>query len=142
MYYLDFTTNTDYYDENIEQQVTGMAALKVYSYTLSYNTLIDEAWTGREQRRDAWVEPRRKWVLEFQKEPTLGRKLEEFFNECKGRKKAFKFKWSKYDKNGEDLGGDDNWYFVRFNSDDITIEIDYLGFRHTTLEIVEVRNEL
>ena len=38
------------------------------------------------------------------------------------------------------MGGDDEWYYVRFNTDTYSTDIDYLGYRHTTLEIIEVRN--
>ena len=55
MYNLDISTNEDYYDYLINEQVTGIAALKVYSYTLSYNTLIDDKFTGNEQRRNIYV---------------------------------------------------------------------------------------
>lgn len=140
MYNLDISTNEDYYDYYINGQVTGIAALKVYSYSLSYNTLIDEKFTGNEQRRDVWSQPRRTWTLEFQKSPELGRKLENFFKEHLGRRNAFRFKWVKINSEGEDMGGDDEWYYVRFNTDTYSTDIDYYGYRHTTLEIIEVRN--
>ena len=57
-----------------------------------------------------------------------------------GRRTAFRFKWVKENSDGEDMGGDDNWYYVRFNTDKYSTQIDYYGYRHTTLEIIEVRN--
>lgn len=140
MYNLDISTNEDYYDYELNQEVIGIAALQVYSYSISYKTLIDEKFTGNEQRRDVWSQPRRTWTLEFQKTPELGRKLENFFKDCLGRRKAFRFKWVKENADGEDMGGDNEWYYVRFNTDTLTTEIDYLGYRHQTLEIIEVRN--
>ena len=59
MYNLDVSTNEDYYDYELNQEVTGIAALKVYDYSLEYKTLIDEKFTGNEQRRDVWSQPRR-----------------------------------------------------------------------------------
>lgn len=137
---LDITTNDDYTDDVNGVEAWGIAALQVYSYTLSYNTLVDDKWTGNEQRRQQWTYPRRVWTLEFQKTPEGGRKLEEFFKEVKGRFKAFKFKWSSTYADGTDMGGDDQWYYVRFNTDSLQQSIDYLGYRTCTLEILEVRN--
>lgn len=140
MIYVDFTTNEDYRDYDLDVDVLGIASLSVYGYQISYNTLIDTKWSGNEQRRDVWTNPRRTWTLEFQKTPALGRKLEEFFKSCLGRKKAFMFKWSKFNSKGEDCGGDDKWYYVRLNSDELKVEIDYYGYRHTTLELIQLMN--
>lgn len=137
---LDITTNDDYTDDVNGVEAWGIAALQVYSYTLSYNTLVDDKWTGNEQRRQQWTYPRRVWTLEFQKTPEGGRKLEEFFKEVKGRFKAFKFKWAETYLDGTDMRGDDQWYYVRFNSDDLKLEVDYMGYVHTTIEVIEVRN--
>lgn len=137
---LDITTNEDYKDVANGVEAWGITALQVYSYTLSYNTLIDEKWTGNEQRRQQWTYPRRKWTLEFRKTPDGGRKLEEFFKEVRGQFKAFKFRWAKTYEDGSDMGGDDQWYYVRFNTDSLQQNIDYLGYRTCTLEILEVRN--
>lgn len=135
---LDITTNTDYKQGDLE--VWGIMALQVYSYTLSYNTLIDEKWTANEQRRAQWTYPRRVWTLEFKKTPEAGRKFEDFFKTCRGRFKAFKFKWSKTYEDGTDMGGDNEWYYVRFNSDDLKVSMDYCGYRTFTIELIELRN--
>lgn len=135
---LDITTNSDY--KNGEIDVRGIKALQVYSYNLEFNTLIDEKWSANEQRRAQWTHPRRRWTLEFQKTPDGGRKFEEFFKECRGRFKAFKFKWSRTYDDNSDMGGDDEWYTVRFNSDSLNQSVDYYGYRVWTIDIVEVRN--
>lgn len=137
---LDVTSNSDYRDDSIGVEAWGITALQVYSYTLSYNTLIDEKWTGNEQRRQQWTYPRRKWTLEFRKTPDGGRKLENFFNEVKGQFKAFKFKWASTYADGTDMGGDDQWYYVRFASDDLQFNVDYCGYRVATIDLLEVRN--
>lgn len=137
---LDVTSNSDYRDDSIGVEAWGITALQVYSYTLSYNTLVDEKWTGNEQRRQQWTYPRRKWTLEFRKTPDGGRKLENFFNEVKGQFKAFKFKWASTYADGTDMGGDDQWYYVRFASDDLQFNVDYCGYRVATIDLLEVRN--
>lgn len=137
---LDCTVAEDYKDVANGVEAWGIVALQVYSYTLSYNTLVDEKWTGNEQRRQQWTYPRRKWTLEFRKTPDGGRKLENFFKEVKGQFKAFKFKWSKTYADGTDMGGDDQWYYVRFASDDLQFNVDYMGYRVTTIDLIEVRN--
>lgn len=137
---LDVTSNSDYRDDSIGIEAWGITALQVYSYTLSYNTLIDEKWTGNEQRRQQWTYPRRKWTLEFRKTPDGGRKLENFFNEVKGQFKAFKFRWASTYADGTDMGGDDQWYYVRFASDDLQFNVDYMGYRVATIDLIEIRN--
>lgn len=137
---LDITTNTDYASGDLD--VRGIMALQVYSYAIEYNTLIDEKWSANEQRRAQWTHPRRRWTLEFQKTPEGGRKFEEFFKECRGKFKAFKFKWSKNYEDLNDMGGDDEWYTVRFDSDRLTQNVDYLGYRVWTIDIVEVRSSV
>lgn len=137
---LDVTSNSDYRDDSIGVEAWGITALQVYSYTLSYNTLVDEKWTGNEQRRQQWTYPRRKWTLEFRKTPDGGRKLENFFKEVKGQFKAFKFRWASTYADGTDMGGDDQWYYVRFASDDLQFNVDYCGYRVATVDLIEVRN--
>lgn len=137
---LDVTSNSDYKDVANGVEAWGIMALQVYSYTLSYNTLVDEKWTGNEQRRQQWTYPRRKWTLEFRKTPDGGRKLENFFKEVRGQFKAFKFKWSKTYEDGTDMGGDDQWYYVRFASDDLQSQINEMGYRVVTIDLLEVRN--
>lgn len=137
---LDVTSNSDYRDDSIGVEAWGITALQVYSYTLSYNTLIDEKWTGNEQRRQQWTYPRRKWTLEFRKTPDGGRKLENFFKEVKGQFKAFKFRWASTYADGTDMGGDDQWYYVRFASDDLQFNVDYCGYRVATIDLIEIRN--
>ncbi len=136
---LDITTNTDSIDSTSQSKIWGITALQLYSYSISFKTLVDSKWTGNEQRNSVWTEPRRVWTLEFQKDAKDGRKFEEFFKECKGRFRKFKFKWAKTFNGNDDLGGDDKWYTVRFNSDELKIEVDYMGFRHFVVELIEVR---
>lgn len=139
MYGLDITTNTNYTDSGSGTElIYGIKALQVYSYEVSYNTLVDEKFTGNEQRRPKWSAPRRKWTLEFQKKPEDGKKFETFFNLVMGRYRTWKFKWSS-SYEGMNMGGDGKWYNVRFDSDSLKVNIDYLGYRHFTIDVIEVR---
>lgn len=136
---LDVTTNEDYEDSKSGAEfIYGIKALQVYSYEISYNTLVDEKFTGNEQRRPKWSLPRRKWTLEFQKNHSDGVKFEDFFKEVMGRYKTWKFKWSSTYE-GMNMGGNELWYNVRFDSDSLKVNIDYLGYRHFTIDVIEVR---
>lgn len=137
---MDITTNTDYKDYETGAEVWGIAAAQVYSYKLEYNTLIDEKWSANEQRRAQWDAPRRTWTLDFKKTPAAGRKFEDFYKAVMGSFKAFKFKWSKYAEDGTDMGGDDNWYTVRFSSDTLSVNVNYMGYREFSIDIQELRN--
>lgn len=136
---LDATVNANYKDDTENIDVWGIQAQQVYSYNVKYNTLVDEKWTGNEQRSPVWSKPRRKWTLEFKKSAEGGKKLEEFFNICKGRYKTFKFKWnSTFSEDNSEWYGDNKWYKVRFDTDELKYEIDYLGYITCKLDIVEV----
>lgn len=137
---LDITTNKDY-KLGDGTEVWGITALQLYSYTIEYNTLVDEKWTGNEQRRAQWTEPRRAWTLKFQKDPSGGRKLEDFFKRLKGKYRAFKFLWAKtYAEDNTDNGGDDIWYYVRMDSDSLQFTMNYMGYREVSITLIEVRN--
>ena len=137
---LDISTNENYTDGNEGLDVWGIVAVQVYDYNISYNTLVDEKWTGNEQRRAQWTYPRRSWTLEFEKDALGAEKFEKFFQTVKGKFKAFKFKWSKYASDGSPMGGDDKWYYCRFNSDDLKCSVDYYGYRTFQIEIIELRS--
>ena len=38
------------------------------------------------------------------------------------------------------MGGDDQWYYVRFASDDLQFQINEMGYRVVTIDLLEVRN--
>lgn len=141
MLYIDVTTNSNYTDKTLNVSVIGIKALHVYSYDLEFKTLVDSSWSGTEQRRDQWSRPRRTWTLDFKKTPELGKKLEQFFIDCMGKKKAFMFKWNTTNDEGNNLGGDGNWYKVRFDTDKLSTKVNELGYREVTnLKLIEVLN--
>lgn len=105
---------------------------KAYTASVEFQTIVDEKFTGSEQRRDLWTNPRRKWVLEFDKNKVDREALVNFFIAQKGRKKSFNWAWA------SDKGGDGNTYIVRFNSDAMNLDIMELGYSNFKLELVEV----
>lgn len=105
---------------------------KAYTASVEFQTIVDEKFTGSEQRRDIWTNPRRKWVLEFDKNKVDREDLVDFFIAQKGRKNSFKWTWA------ADKGGDDVEYTVRFNSDSINLDVMELGYSNFKLELVEV----
>lgn len=117
----------------------GVKIQKTYTASIEFKTLVDEHFTGNEQRRDQWTKPRRSWVLEFEKTPDNARIMEKFFIRQKGRKRAFQWKWDKY-VDGYDTGGDDATYTVRFDTDKIEFNIMEMGYRTFKVTIVQVMN--
>ncbi len=105
---------------------------RAYTAGVEFKTIVDEKTSGKEQRRDMWTHPRRKWVLEFDKNKVAREALVAFFMTQKGRKKTFHWTWS------SDKGGDGNTYMVRFNADSLDLDIMELGYSNFKMEIVEV----
>jgi hypothetical protein len=105
---------------------------RAYTASLEFNTIVDEKFTGNEQRRDVWENPRRTWILEMDKNKIDREALEAFFTARKGRKEAFNFVWE------TDKGGDGQTYKVRFGSDKLELNILELGYSNFKIELVEV----
>lgn len=116
-------------------EVFNVPYKELYTGFVEFKTVVDEHFSGNEQRRDQWTNPRRGWVLEFEKNSTASKALEDFFIRMKGRRKAFLFKWeSKY-------GGDDTTYKVRFDTDKLEYNVLYYGYRTFRIAIVEVKGD-
>lgn len=105
---------------------------KAHTACVEFKTIVDEATSGKEQRRDMWSAPQRKWQLEFDKNKIDREALVAFFIQQKGRKKTFQWIWE------VDKGGDGNTYLVRFASDKLELNILELGYSNFKIEIVEV----
>lgn len=133
------TTKNEAYDEVLG--TIGIRCLKVYTGSIEFKTYVDEKFTGHEQRKDAWTNPRREWILEFEKTPDSARLLEWFFIKCKGRKKAFYWKWNRYDVDGLDLGGDDITYYVRFKEDKLEFNVLDMGYKTFKVVITQVMTQ-
>lgn len=100
--------------------------------SVMYNTIVDETFTGNEQRRDVWTNPRMSWVLEFEKNQTNRNAIVTFFKNQKGRKTAFYWTWD------SDKGGDGEQYLVRFASDVLDLKIMEEGYSTFSIQFVEV----
>jgi len=105
---------------------------RAYTASVEFNTIVDEKFTGKEQRRDVWTNPRRTWMLEMDKNKVDREGLVAFFSARKGRKEAFDWKWT------SDKGGDDKTYRVRFGADKLELNILELGYANFQIELVEV----
>jgi len=105
---------------------------KAYTSSIEFNTIIDEKFTGNEQRRGLWTKPKRTWVLELDKNKVDREALADFFTARKGRKEAFSWVWK------EDKGGDGKTYRVRFGTDRLEMLVLELGYSNFVLELVEV----
>ena len=105
---------------------------KAYTASVQFQTIVDEKFTGKEQRRDAWSNPRRKWMLEFEKDNFNTEAFAQFFMDQKGRKKAFNWTWE------QDKGGDGKPYLVRFDTDELELAMLELGYSTFSVPIVQV----
>lgn len=117
--------------------VCGCKCLYAYSATTEFKTVIDEHFSGNEQRRDQWTTPRRSWVLEFAKTPDNFRQIDAFFVRQKGRKRAFRWTWFRT-VDGMDTGGDGNTYTVRFDTDKLDYQMLEMGYATFKVPIVQV----
>ena len=136
---LDTTTNLDFSEIiSILNSVTaGVKCLKTYTASIEFKTIVDDHFTGNEQRRDQWSTPRRGWILEFEKTPETSKIMEKFFIRQKGRKRAFSWTWTKT-VDGFDTSGDDITYKVRFDADKIDFNISEMGYRTFKVPIIQV----
>lgn len=107
---------------------------------VQFKTEIDGEYTANEQRNKLWTNPRRSWVLDFEKTKDGYQELEDFFILCGGRFRAFNWKWAATDKYGRPAGGNGVTYLVRFDTDEIKPTIDSLGGRFISIPIVQVVN--
>lgn len=105
---------------------------RAYVSSVQFNTIVDETFTGGEQRRDLWSTPRRKWTLDFEKDQVDREALVNFFITQKGRKNTFSWIWA------TDKGGDGQSHTVRFDSDQLdfsVLEMKYSTFNITLVEV-------
>jgi len=100
--------------------------------SVGFNTIVDETFTGGEQRRDLWTNPRYKWTLDFEKTQVDTASLMAFFITQKGRKTAFNWTWD------SSKGGDGNTYLVRFDSDVLDLNIQEMGYSTFSITLIQV----
>lgn len=105
---------------------------RAHAGSIEFKTDIDGEYSAHEQRNALWTNPRRSWVLEFEKAPAAFAAIGGFFIAQKGRLKAFQWTWT------ADKGGDGQTYTVRFGVDKLDFNVDRLGYKTFSLPIVEV----
>ncbi len=114
---------------------------KAYKTSSRWNTIVDEVYSGGEQRRNLWTKPRRKWVLEFSKDDVDTDTVMDFFNNRKGRYESFNWTWQAvHPVTGENMGGDGNSYTVRFDQDELNMEHLAFGYKNFQITLVEVNS--
>ncbi|OGI00474.1 MAG: hypothetical protein A2Y25_12045 [Candidatus Melainabacteria bacterium GWF2_37_15] len=112
---------------------------RAYQISSCWNTIIDEVYSGGEQRRNMWTNAKKKWVLEFDKNQTDSNAIMAFFNARKGRYEAFYWTWqATHSITGENMGGDNQQYTVRFDHDELNFEHLALGYNKFQVTLVEV----
>ena len=97
-----------------------------------FKTIVDETFTGGEQRRDLWSTPRYKWKLDFEKNQVDRAAFLTFFINQKGRKNAFNWVWE------SNKGGDGNTYLVRFDIDELDFNVLEMGYSTFSVILVQV----
>jgi hypothetical protein len=111
---------------------------RAHSSSIEFKTEIDGEYTAHEQRACLQTNERNSWTLEFEKTPTTFEAMRSFFIARKGRFRAFNWQWKRLDSNGRNIGGNDQWYIVRFDTDKLDFKIDQLGYKTFTVPIVQV----
>ncbi len=112
---------------------------RAYRVSSTWKTIVDEVYSGGEQRRNLWTNPRKKWVLEFNKNEVDSAAIIDFFDARKGRYEAFYWTWqATHPETGENMGGDGNVYTVRFDDDELNLEHLAEGFTKFQITFVEV----
>ena len=112
---------------------------KAYKISSQWNTIVDDIYSGSEQRRNLWTNSRKKWVLEFNKDDTDTAAILAFFDARKGRYEAFYWDWQDtHPITGEEMGGDGSQYTVRFDQDELNFEHLASGYKTFQITLVEV----
>lgn len=100
--------------------------------SIDFYRIIDSVFTAANNIKVWWDKPKKSWTLSFDKDPETRRKIENFFIAKRGRFRSFNWTWEK------DRGGDGKTYHVRFNSDNLQMDIDKYGYATFQIELVEV----
>lgn len=99
---------------------------------INFYTIVDKIFTARNERKSYWDRPKKSWKLKFEKNSKVRKQLENFFISKRGRFRSFQWTWKK------EFGGDDKTYTVRFDSDNIDVNIDTYGYGVIELKLKEV----
>lgn len=112
---------------------------RAYKVSSRWNTIVDDVFSGKEQRRNLWTNSRKKWILEFDKNHTDFNSILAFFDARKGRYEAFNWEWKNvHPITNEEIGGDGETYLVRFDTDELGFEHIRKGYTKFQITLVEV----
>jgi phage-related protein len=113
---------------------------KAYKVSSNWKTIVDEVYSGGEQRRNMWTNSRKKWSLEFDKNATDVSAILDFFDARKGRYEAFNWTWqATHPITGKNMGGDGQEYLVRFDDDELNFEHLAAGYKKFQITLIEVQ---
>lgn len=120
-----------------DSAVEDVAELDFYhkaecDYSIGFNTIIDKIFTAQNNRRSYWETPKKSWTLSFEKTPAVRKQLEAFFIAKRGKFRSFEWTWE------TSRGGDGNTYVVRFDNDNLDVEVNGSGFGNFQLKLKEV----
>ena len=100
--------------------------------SIDFYRIMDKVFTAKKTKKIYWNTPKKKWTLQFEKDPQTRKLIENFFIAKRGRFRSFNWTWLK------SRGGDGKTYHVRFDTDCLQLDIDYLGYSTFQLQLVEV----
>lgn len=99
---------------------------------IEFNRIIDSIFTAANNMKVWWDKPKRTWTLNLDKDPVTRKKIENFFIAKRGRFRSFDWTWEK------ERGGDGKTYHVRFDTDTLQMDVDYLGYATFQVQLREV----
>jgi len=100
--------------------------------SIDFYRIIDSIFTAQNNQKVWWDKPKKSWELTLEKDPETRKQIEEFFIAKRGRFRSFEWTWEK------SRGGDGKTYHVRFDSDILQMDVDYLGYASFKIHLVEV----
>jgi hypothetical protein len=100
--------------------------------SLEYYRIMDNLFTAANNIKVWWDSPKKSWTLKFDKDPIARKQIEDFFIAKRGRFRSFDWTWEK------SKGGDDKTYHVRFDSDNLQMDMDKYGYANFQVQLKEV----
>ena len=130
----DFELVFEAIDENAYNDLTAFTEAHNIDYEQQeqHSTKVDDKIVANMAVNVQWEATRKRWNLQFEKNEVSRKWLENFFISKKGKYKEWTFNWSSA------LGGDDQDYQVRFDTDTLDFDVTYQGFGTFTIPIIEV----
>lgn len=114
---------------------------RAFKVSSKWNTVIDSVFSGREQRRNMWTAPQKRWALQFSVRQVDAEAIMAFFDARKGSYEAFYWTWqATHPTKGNSMGGDGETYLVRFADDTLDFEHAFNGNGTFSIQLVEVKS--